>query len=45
MHQCNKNVENGVENIVSQSVASFFDAQAFSALIIYRKVKDLINSA
>ena len=31
MQQCNKNVENGVENIVSQSIASSFDAQAFSS--------------
>ena len=32
MQQCNKNVENGVKkHIVSQSITSSFDAQAFSA--------------
>ena len=38
MQQCNKNVENGLNNIVSQSITSSVDAQAFSAfstLIIY----------
>ena len=35
MQQFNKDVEDGVKNIVSQSIASSFDAQAFSALIIY----------
>ena len=34
MQQCNENVENGVSDIVSQSIASSFDAKSFSALII-----------
>ena len=39
MQQCNKNVENGVKNIVSQLITSSFDAQAFSAFSALIQIK------